>query len=282
MCDNDYMIRKIHVPHLDEYLRCPLFYRYRRELGLPYLGNRGDELLLEAARHAVGAWFNALGRGLTRRKAREKVGHTLSTLWSRAGGDKTLFPLAHARIMAVLLELDTVFNQKDDAPIAGAMIINSAVMGSLFEDVIDGLYLKNDLKTEAKRKDKVLVAVQVVSKLAITTPRVSVMRRAMIRHAINSAMKPNPYPIKLVTLSLPDGTKKWYDLEKSTYSEFIFLARSVVRHLDGAHYLPTADSSSCRVCPYRFCCTNHFCEPEVSPQLVGRARTKLRQQGALE
>lgn len=276
------MVRKIQVTFVDEYLRCPLFYRYRRELDLPYLGNSDEEMLLEAAKHAVGAWFNALGRGLDRKKAREKVGHTLSSLWSRAGGNTALLPLVHARIMAILMELDTIFDQKYDAPISGAMPISAAVDGSIFEDVIDGLYLKNDLNPTAKRADKILVVVQIVSNKLTLSPRTKIMRRAMIRHAINSAMKPNPYKIKLVTFSLPDGAKKWHDLEKYQYDKFLFLGRAIIRHLDASHYLPTADPHTCNTCTYNTICSNRFCEPNLSYQLVGRARNKLLAQGEPE
>lgn len=266
------------MSHVDEYLQCSLYYRYRRELNLPFLGDDIHQLLLASTQRAVRSWFSALGRGLDRVKARNKIARTLKWLWSRDGGDEEGFPLAHARIMECLLNLDRHFHQPDDTAIAGDMPISIAVDGMLYEDIIDGLYLKNDNKPDAKRQDKYFVVVQVLVKNAITSPLVIQMRKAMIRYAINSAMKPNPYPIKLLQIYLPEGTKSWYNLDKHAYDEFIYLARAITRHLNAHYYLPTAHAGSCRVCPYRTICSNKFCEPEVSPQLVGRARNALLRQ----
>jgi hypothetical protein len=272
------MVRKIYVPHVDEYLQCPLLYRYHRELDLPYNKNTQNELLLKSAKRAIHSWFDALGKGLNRKKARRKVGQTLKWLWSKDGGNEQEFPLAHARIMESLLMLDNHFNQEHDSPLGGGINIDTAIDGTLFEDVIDGLYLKNDLKEGAKRFDKHFVAIQVIPNGGIVSPRVVQMRKAMIRYSLNTAMKPNPYKIKLLQITLPDATKAWYNLDKQAHDEFVYLARAVVRHLDSQHYLPTANPTMCTGCPYKTICTNHFCEPEVSSQLVGRARAKLNRQ----
>lgn len=270
------MIRTVYVQHTDEYLRCPLYYRYRRELQLQSNRTNPNQLLLLSARRAVQSWFSALGKGLDRHKARNKVGRSLRWLWSRDKGNVQEFPLAHARITECLLTLDRFFNQDYDTPISGRMVINVAVDDTLFEDFIDGLYLKNDKKPGAKRQDKYFVAIQIIDRKAILSDRVVQMQKAMIRYAINSAMKPNPYKIKLLQISLPDATKIWYDLDKAAYNEFLYLARSIVRHLDSKYYLPNADPAMCKMCEYASICNNHFCEPDISPQLIGRATAKLQ------
>jgi len=269
------MVRRVFVPDIEDYLRCPLFYRYLHEFKLPYNVSEEHRLLTESAQRAVSAWFNALGKGLDRRKAREKVGRSLSAFWAKNGGGKEGFPLAHARIMSILISLDKHFDQEKDQPIGGDMDVAQAIDNTIFEDTIHGLYIKGGLDKKTEYRNRTMVVVQVLSNTKLS-PHVMKMRKAMTRYAINSAFKPNPYPLRLLTVAIPECTVSWHDLDKAAYAEFIYLARSTVRHLDGGMYLPTIRRDECRTCPYQKICSNRFCEPKVSLGAIEKLRSTLR------
>ena len=268
------MVRRVLVPDIEDYLRCSLFYRFKHELELPNSGTNQNELLITSAQHAIRAWFNSLGQGFERKKARNKVGKSLAHYWSYHDGDVDQLPLAHARIMDTLIRIDRVFKQDSDLVIGGRIPITVAVDNTLFEDTIDGIFIKNGIDEKAKLKDKTMIMVQAISCTPLA-PQIVKMRKAMTRYAINSAFKPNPYPLQLLTVSLPDCTMSWHDIDKSVYGEFLYLARSIVRHLDGNMYLPTIDRNQCKHCPYLKICSTRFCEPKIRTALVEKAKQKL-------
>lgn len=268
------MVRQVFVPDVEDYLRCSLFYRFKHELELPYDDTKEDRLLIASAQHAIRSWFNSLGQGLDRKKARNKVGRILSHFWSKNGGEGSGFPLAHARIINILIRLNTVFKQESDLVIGGGLPISVAVDNTIFEDTIDGVFIRNGIDEKAKLRDKTMIMVQAIPCTPLA-PQVVKMRKAMTRYAINSAFKPNPYPLRLLTVSLPDCTMSWYDIDKSAYNEFIYLARSVVRHLDNQMYLPTIHRNLCKICPYVKICSTRFCEPTISNSLVEKTRENL-------
>jgi len=270
------MVKRVLVPDIEDYLKCSLFYRFKHELGLPYDNTNENQLLIASAQHAIRAWFNSLGQGLDRKKARNKVGRILSQFWSKHGGDGSEFPLAHARIMGILIRFDTIFKQDQDLVMGGGLPISVTVDNTIFEDNIDGVFIKNGIDEEAKLADKTMIMVKAISSTPLA-PQVVKMRKAMTRYAINSAFKPNPYPLRLLTVSLPDCTMSWYDIDKNTYNEFIYLARTIVRHLDNKMYLPTIDRNLCKRCSYQRICSTRFCEPKVSNLLIEKAKKNLLQ-----
>lgn len=264
------MAKHLSIQEVEEYLRCPLFYRYRRELGFHYDGIVYEEMFAEIAKRSISAWFNALGRGLDQKKARAKIGHTLSNYWKANNGDTDLYPLIHASIIEIIEQVGKVFNQKQDVPIGGKTDICVTVDGVIFKDEIDAIFIKNG-QSKHKMKHKYMV-VQVVPDGTPRSPLVVNMRKAMIRYFINSAIKPNPHEIRYVMLTLPGCKKSIHRLEKYSYDKFIHLAKAVSAHINNKMYIPTYNRDECKKCQYQRVCSPKFCAPELSPQLIGWAK----------
>ena len=255
---------------IEDYLNCPLYYRYKNELEMPYAERDKNELFVEGAKHAVSSWFNSIAKGRSRKRARNRMGLRLDLIWKNLGFNPEDYPMAHATIMQILLELESNFRESRDLIVGGGLTATMPLKGWGICDTIEGIFIENGHKSDLPRSKRPIVGVQVASDVSIDkNPSLSHLRQAIAKYSLNvgsGELLGKGHPPKLLVIYVPSMQKRVYELAHKEFKEATWLASSVLRALEADTFTPAASLNKCRHCWYQTGCSNYFTVPEPSVQ----------------
>ena len=265
--------RVVTLTQLTDYLQCGLYYRFRHELGFPHRnGSPIDHALWQTCSRATARLFNALGAGQSRVKARNIAvdGRFIMYTWVHAGGATLEYPFAHAH--ARMLVLDTLeLLGSTFKPIGGDIPVSKTVGEYLVEGLLEGAFVKTDID---RKKSLVVVQIDHDNQM-MAGPRVKHLREALVKDTFSKASIGSPLPIKLLRIRIPSRKISWRDLDRRSYPEFNWLAKSVIHGIDNQHYTPTDVKRKCDLCCYKGICSNYFSVPGLSEQIISKCKGEL-------
>ena len=255
---------------MEAYFHCPLSYRYRYELDMPYQEQDKNLLFVEGARYAVASWFDSVARGMSRKRSRTKMGLRLDVIWRNLGFRAEDFPMAHATIMQILLELESNFRESRDLVIGGELTGTLSLGGWAICDTISGIYIEKGKRKNLSRSQRPIVGIQVAPDSSIDKlPSMTRLRQAIVKYSLNVGSKEllgSGHPPKLFVIYAPSMLKRTFELEHEDFRETIWLARSILRAIEENVFIPTDTLNKCKKCWYRHKCSNYFTNPKLAPK----------------
>ncbi len=264
---------------MEGYFHCPLSYRYRYELDIPYQERDKNLLFVEGAKHAVSSWFESVARGMSRQKARNKMGLRLDVIWRNLSFQAEDFPMAHATIIQILLELESNFRESRDLVIGGQLTGALPLGGWSICDTISGIYIEKGKRKNLPRSKRPIVGVQVAPDTSIDKlPSMARLRQAIVKYSLNvgsTELLGSGHPPKLFVIHVPSMHKRIFELEHEDFRETIWIARSILRALEEDVFVPTDTLNKCKKCWYRHKCSNYFSTREPSPKKVAELRRSV-------
>ena len=265
---------------IEAYFYCSLGYRYQYNLDIPYREQDKNKLFVQGAKYAVSSWFDSIAKGRSRKKARNRMGLRLDLIWRNLRFNPEDYPMAHAMIMQILLELESNFRESRDLIIGGGLTATMPLAGWGITDTIDGVFIQNGNKAHLPRSKRPIVGVQVASDFPPDrNPNILRLRHAIAKYSLNVGSGDvfgKGHPPKLLVLYVPSMRARTYELEHEEYKEVIWLARSALRALDANVYAQSTSVNRCKSCWYQHECSNYFTVPEPSVPKLGKLRRSVQ------
>ena len=202
------------------------------------------------------------------------MGLRLDVIWRNLGFQAVDFPMAHATIIQILLELESNFRESRDLVIGGQLTGALPLGGWSICDTISGVYIERGKRKKLSRSKRPIVGVQIAPDTSIDKlPSMAQLRQAIVKYSLNvgsTELLGSGHPPKLFVIHCPSMHKRVYELEHKDFRETIWLARSILNAMERDVFIPTDTLNKCKKCWYRHDCSNYFTNPELSTTKVAQ------------